>query len=99
LGAADLLADDGIQARVVSLPCWELFFQQPDQYRNEVLGSVPRVSVEAASVFGWERIVAPDGLSIGIDHFGASAPDKVLAEQFGFTPEAIAGKVRSFLDR
>jgi transketolase len=99
LGAADLLADDGIQARVVSLPCWELFFQQPDQYRNEVLGSAPRVSVEAASIFGWERIVGPDGLSIGIDHFGASAPDKVLAEQFGFTPEAIAGKVRSFLDR
>ena len=99
LGAADLLADEGIAAGVVSLPCWELFFQQPDAYRNEVLGSAPRVSVEAASIFGWERIVGPDGLSIGIDHFGASAPDKVLAEQFGFTAEAIAGKVRSFLDR
>jgi len=98
LGAADLLAEEGTSARVVSLPCWELFDQQPEEYRNEVLGSAPRVSVEAASVFGWERYVGPDGLSIGIDRFGASAPAGVLAEQFGFTPEAIAGTVRSFLD-
>jgi transketolase len=98
LGAADLLADDGISARVVSLPSWELFDQQPNEYRSEVLGSAPRVSVEAASVFGWERIVGPDGLSIGIDRFGASAPAEVLAEQFGFTPEAIAGKVKTFLE-
>lgn len=98
LGAADLLADDDISARVVSLPCWELFDQQAQEYRREVLGSAPRVSVEAASVFGWEKYVGPDGLSIGIDRFGASAPAEVLAEQFGFTPEAIAGKVRSFLD-
>lgn len=98
LGAADLLADDGISAKLVSLPCWELFEQQPEDYRAEVLGSAPRVSVEAASVFGWEKIVGPDGLSIGIDRFGASAPAEVLAEQLGFTPEAIAGKVRSFLD-
>lgn len=98
LGAADLLDEDGISARVVSLPCWELFEQQPDEYRDEVLGSLPRVSVEAASVFGWDRIVGDDGLSIGIDHFGASAPAEVLAEKFGFTPEAIAGKVKAFLD-
>lgn len=98
LGAADLLADEGTSARVVSLPCWELFDQQPEEYRSEVLGSAPRVSVEAASVFGWEKYVGPDGLSIGIDRFGASAPAGVLAEQFGFTPEAIAGTVRSFLD-
>ena len=98
LGAADLLADEGTSARVVSLPCWELFDQQPEGYRSEVLGSAPRVSVEAASVFGWEKYVGSDGLSIGIDHFGASAPAEVLAEQFGFTPEAVAGKVRSFLD-
>ncbi|MFP4072768.1 MAG: transketolase [Actinomycetota bacterium] len=97
LGAADLLADEGTSARVVSLPCWELFDQQPEEYRSEVLGSAPRVSVEAASVFGWERYVGPEGLSIGIDRFGASAPAGVLAEQFGFTPEAIAGTVRSFL--
>jgi transketolase len=97
LGAADLLQADGISARVVSLPCWELFEQQPQSYRDEVLGSAPRVSVEAASVFGWERIVGSDGLSIGIDRFGASAPAEVLAEKFGFTPEAVADKVRGFL--
>jgi transketolase len=99
LQAADVLDEDGISARVVSLPCWELFDQQSADYRTEVLGTAPRVSVEAASVFGWERIVGTDGLSIGIDHFGASAPAEVLAEQFGFTPDAIAGKVKSFLDR
>ena len=99
LGAADLLEEDDISARVVSLPCWELFEQQPADYREQVLGAAPRVSVEAASVFGWDRIVGRDGMSIGIDHFGASAPAEVLAEQFGFTPQAIAGKVKSFLDR
>jgi transketolase len=99
LGAADLLEADGTSTRVVSLPCWELFRQQPDEYQAEVLGTAPRVSVEAASVFGWSQIVGPSGLSIGIDHFGASAPAEVLAEQFGFTPDAIAGKVKSFLDR
>jgi len=99
LGAADLLGDEGISARVVSLPCWELFDQQPVDYRQEVLGDVPRVSVEAGSVFGWERIVGPGGMSIGIDRFGASAPAEVLAEQFGFTSEAISGKVKSFLGR
>jgi transketolase len=99
LGAADLLDGDGVSARVVSLPCWELFDAQPDDYRAEVLGTAPRVSLEAASVFGWEKIVGSDGLSIGIDHFGASAPAEVLAEQFGFTAEAVAGKVNRFLDR
>lgn len=99
LGAADLLEGDGVSTRVVSLPCWELFHAQPHDYRAEVLGTAPRVSVEAASVFGWEKVVGTDGLSIGIDHFGASAPAEDLAEQFGFTPEAVAGKVKRFLDR
>jgi len=97
LDASELLGGDDISARVVSLPCWELFEQQSEDYRREVLGDGPRVSVEAASVFGWDRIVGSQGMSIGIDHFGASAPAEVLAEQFGFTAEAIAGKVKSFL--
>lgn len=97
LGAADLLADVGLSARVVSLPCWELFFEQDDAYRSEVLGDAPLVSIEAASTFGWERIVGSDGLMIGIDQFGASAPDTVLAERFGFTPAAVAARVREFL--
>ena len=99
LGAADLLEGDGISARVVSLPCWELFFEQPEEYREAVLGAAPRVSVEAGSVFGWERIVGDEGLSIGIDHFGASAPAGVLAEQFGLTPDAVAAKVKAHLNR
>ena len=98
LAAADQLASGGVDARVVSLPCWELFAQQDEAYRAEVLGSAPRVSVEAASTFGWSALVGDDGLSIGIDHFGASAPDKVLAEKFGFTPGAIASRIREFLD-
>jgi transketolase len=99
LDTARLLEEDGVSARVVSLPCWELFARQPEDYRGEVLGTAPRVSVEAASVFGWERIVGREGLSIGIDHFGASAPADVLAEQFGFTPQAVAAKVKLHLGR
>jgi transketolase len=57
------------------------------------------VSVEAAATFGWERIVGEDGLMIGLDRFGASAPDTVLAEHFGFTPEAVASRVTEFLNR
>jgi transketolase len=99
LGAADVLAGDGISARVVSMPCWELFSAQDPEYRSSVLGEAPRVSLEAAATFGWERYVGPEGLSIGIDHFGASAPAGVLAEQYGLTPEAVAGKVRAHLGR
>jgi transketolase len=99
LEAADLLDDTGISARVVSLPCWELFLDQPASYQHQVLGSMPRVSVEAASTFGWARMVGTGGLSIGIDRFGASAPDTVLAEQFGFTPQAVAARVREHLGR
>jgi transketolase len=97
LGAAEILSKEGIEARVVSLPCWELFFEQDESYQTEVLGSSPRVSVEAAATFGWERLVGKDGLIIGIDRFGASAPDHVLAEKFGFTASAIADRVRAHL--
>ena len=99
VGAAEILEVDGVSARVVSLPCWELFDAQPSDYRGEVLGSAPRVSVEAASVFGWKRYVGDGGMSIGIDHFGASAPAAVIAEKFGFTSEGVANRVRAFLER
>ena len=91
VAAAELLEAEEIGARVVSLPCWELFQAQDDGYQTEVLGTAPRVSVEAGSTFGWEAIVGPDGLSIGVDDFGASA------EQFGFTPESIASRVKAHL--
>ncbi|HJR90903.1 MAG TPA: transketolase [Acidimicrobiia bacterium] len=98
LGAADLLADQGKSARVVSLPCWEIFFEQDEAYRQEVLGAgIPRVSVEAAATFGWERVVGSDGLMIGIDHFGVSAPYERIAEEWGFTPEAVSDRVAAWL--
>jgi transketolase len=97
LEAADLLAGDGVSARVVSLPCWELFAAQDDGYRTEVLGNAPRVAIEAAAGFGWERMVGDDGLILGIDRFGASAPDGVIAEKLGFTGPAVAARVREHL--
>jgi transketolase len=97
LEAAEELGRDGISARVVSLPCWELFVEQDEEYRAAVLGSAPRVAVEAASGFGWERIVGDDGLILGIDHFGESAPDTVIAEKLGFTGPAVAARVREHL--
>ncbi|MGZ5385165.1 MAG: transketolase-like TK C-terminal-containing protein, partial [Acidimicrobiia bacterium] len=98
LGAADELAAAGTSARVVSLPCWEAFFAQDAAYQAEVLGGgLPIVSIEAASTFGWERITGGDGLNLGIDHFGASAPASVIAEHWGFTPQAIAERVGTWL--
>ncbi len=97
LAAADLLADSDVSARVVSLPCWEAFLAQDDAYRAGVLGTAPRVSIEAASTFGWERIVGPGGLSIGVDDFGASAPWEVIAEHLGLTPDAVAARVGDWL--
>jgi transketolase len=99
LDAAELLAEDDVAARVVSLPCWELFDRQTEAYRSSVLGEAPRVSIEAAATFGWDGIVGPDGLSIGIDSFGASAPATDLAEHFGLTPAQVADKVRAHLGR
>ena len=95
--AADRLAEHDIAARVVSMPCWELFEMQDDRYRSAVLGSAPRISVEAGATFGWSRYVGDNGMSIGIDHFGASAPADVLAEKFGLDPSSIAAAVRDFL--
>ena len=91
LGARDLLAEKGVQVRVVSMPSWELFEQQSAEYRDEVLPrGVPKISVEAGSTFGWARWV---DASIGIDRFGASGKgDKVLAH-FGISPEAVATRV------
>jgi transketolase len=99
LDAARLLADEGRRLRVVNLASWELFDQQPEDYRRQVLPpSVPRrLAVEAGVTFGWERYVGDRGAVHGIDRFGASAPWKVIAENLGFTPHAIAEKARRLL--
>ena len=97
LAAADLLASAGVAARVVSFPSWELFAVQPDEYRREVLPrGVPRLAVEAASSFGWERYA---DATVCIDHFGASAPGDVAMEEFGFTPENVAAQATALLAR
>lgn len=98
LAAREMLAKDGIQARVVSMPCWELFEEQDADYRQEVLGPATlRVGIEAAVSLGWERYLGPDGLFIGMSGFGASAPGKALFQHFGITPEAVADAVRQRL--
>ena len=78
-----------LNARVVSLPCWELFDEQPDEYRDEVLppSVEARVSIEAGVTFGWERYVGARGTSIGVDRFGASAPYERIYEELGLTAE------------
>lgn len=95
-GAQKLLADQGISCRVVSMPCFELFDAQSDQYRASVLPAevTMRVAIEAASPFGWERYVGCNGLVIGMDRFGSSGPYQTLAEKFGFIPEAVAEMVK-----
>ena len=96
LKAAELL--DG-SVRVVSLPCWEAFARQESGYQDAVLGvGIPRVSIEAAATFGWERIVGEHGLKIGFDRFGASAPAAKIAEHLGFTPTAIAERIKDWMD-
>ena len=86
--AATQLAEQHCNARVVSMPCQELFLQQPQELQEQVLpAGIPRVSIEAGTTLGWQRFVGSDGFSIGIDGFGASAPAHILAEQFGFTAQ------------
>ena len=97
MGAADLLEREGIPTRVVSFPSWELFAEQPQSYRDEVLppGLKRRVAVEAGISMGWDRWVGDHGRIVALDRYGASAPAEVLFEQFGFTPEHVADVARS----
>jgi len=95
--ARDTLAKEGIGAAVVSMPCWELFEQQPEDYRNAVLGTVPRVGVEAAVRFGWDRWLGPRSAFIGMHGFGASAPGEDVYRHFGITAEKVAEAARSLL--
>ncbi|MBX2799044.1 MAG: transketolase [Myxococcales bacterium] len=98
MAAQQLLADSGVAARVVSMPCRERFAREDAVYRDAVCPpGVPRVSVEAAVTLGWHRWIGDGGVALGIDHYGVSAPAKVIAERLGFTPERVADAVRSLL--
>ncbi len=97
--AAETLAEEGIGVRVISMPSWELFEAQPESYQNDVM--LPevkaRLAVEAATSLGWHKWVGPEGKMITLDRFGASAPEDLLSEEFGFTVENVLQKCRQLL--
>jgi len=97
--AAEQLRGEGKKVRVVSMPCWELFQEQDAEYQESVLPKAvkKRVSVEAGSTFGWCRYVGDEGVAIGIDQFGSSAPGGVLMEKFGFNVENVVAKAKALL--
>jgi transketolase len=99
--AREKLAAEGVGARVVSMPSWELFEQQPQSYKEQVLppAVTARVAIEAGVTLGWERYVGPQGAVIGMTRFGASAPYKKLMEEFGFTAANLAEKAKAVLGR
>ena len=92
--AAEKLADQGVDVAVVSMPCWELFDAQTEAYQAEVLGTAPRIAIEAAGKFGWTRYVASEKDVIGMPGFGASAPAERLYQEFGITAEAIVARAK-----
>jgi len=101
MAAHEKLSAEGVKARVVSLPSWELFEQQPKEYRDAVIppGVTRRVTVEAGTVFGWERYAGPTGAMIGMRSFGHSGPYKELYQEFGITPEAVYDAARKQLGK
>jgi transketolase len=98
--AFEQLTAEGVKARVVSMPSWEIFEQQPQDYRDQVLppGVTARVAIEQASTFGWERYVGLTGAIVAMHTFGASAPLKALQQKFGFTPEKVVEAAKAQLE-
>ena len=99
LEAAGILVSEGIRARVVSMPSWELFEAQPERYRDSVLDPAVRVrvAVEAAGPFGWSRWTTDDGAIVGMEGFGASAPGERLFQEFKLTPAQVADVTRRLI--
>ena len=98
IDGAKQAAEKGIPVRVVSMPSWDLFELQSESYKESVLPARigKRISVEAGVTLGWERYIGSKGISLGIDHYGASAPGSVLGKEFGLTSEAVLNAVLSF---
>ena len=101
MAARDVLARDNIAVRVVSMPSWELFDAQDQNYRDSVLppGLSARVTVEEGSTLGWHRYAGDRGVVLGMHSFGMSAPIKVVAEHFGFTPEHVVAAAKRAMGR
>lgn len=99
LEAQEQLKAEGIKSRVVSMPSWELFEKQDEAYKNSILPKhiKKRISVEMASTLGWHKYVSDEGIAIGLDHFGESAPAEVLMEHFGFTVGNVVAKAKQLL--
>jgi transketolase len=99
--AYERLSAEGIRSRVVSMPSWEIFDCQPEEYRESVLPTkvTVRISIEQASTLGWERYVGNSGRMIGMKTFGASAPLKELQRKFGFEPDRVAEIAKELLRR
>ena len=99
--ARDILGKQGVAARVVSLPSWEIFERQPEDYRNRILPPAvgARLAIEAATAFGWERWTGSDGEIVGLNRFGASAPGKVVMQKLGFCAQNVADRARALLER
>ena len=96
---ADILHDRNV--RVISMPCFELFEQQSEDYKKSLIPDrgCMKISIEAGITHGWERYIGINGLSIGIDHYGLSAPYKDLAQEFGFTPEKVKNRILDHLEK
>jgi transketolase len=101
LEAYHTLTAEGVRARVVSLPCWELFHEQDSAYREQVLPAAvrARVSIEAGVTLGWHQFVGDAGIAIGLDRFGASAPYERIYQELGLTPARVVQAARSVLGR
>jgi len=99
LETASALELDGVNTRVVSFPSWEIFEMQSEEYKNTVLPDYVkrRISIEAGVTLGWEKYVGSSGITIGLDHYGASAPQNILFEKFGFAVENIVAKAKKLL--
>jgi transketolase len=96
--AKGLLEAEGIAARVVSMPSWEIFDEQPAEYKASVLpAGVPKLAVEAGSPLGWWKYVGLDGDVIGLDRYGASAPGKIVMEKLGFTAQNVAARAKQLV--
>jgi transketolase len=99
LDVYEKLKTEGVRTRLVNMPSWELFEQQPENYRHEVFPPdiTARLSIEAGSTHGWHKYVGPEGEAMGIDHFGASAPGSILLKEFGFTSINILNRAKTLL--
>jgi transketolase len=98
LQARENLEEEGVSTRVVSLPCWNLFDKQPDEYKEAVLPpDVPMLAIEAGTSLGWRPYVGPGIATIGVDRFGASAPGETVMREYGFTVEHIVQQALSMI--